>query len=145
MLLLLQRVGQAAVEVDGRIIAEIGPGLLVFAGFGRDDTDGDLPRAAERLVAYRVFADPAGKMNLDVRQSGGEILIVPQFTLLADTARGLRPSFTPAAEPAAGERLFTAFVAHVGRLWPATACGRFGATMQVKLINDGPATFILRG
>ncbi len=143
MVLLLQRVARAAVVIDGHIIAKIGRGLLVFAGFGRDDTADNLPRAAARLVAYRVFADAAGKMNHDVRQAGGEILIVPQFTLLADTAHGLRPSFTPAAPPAAGERLFAALVDEVGRLWPATLCGRFGAEMQVELVNAGPATFIL--
>jgi D-tyrosyl-tRNA(Tyr) deacylase len=144
MIALLQRVLWARVHVAGEEIAAIGPGLAVLVGVQRDDGPAQARRLAERLVGYRVFADAQGRMNLDVREAQGAILLVPQFTLPADTARGNRPSFTPAAPPEQGETLFTAFVTEVRALCPKLAIGRFGAHMQVSLCNDGPVTFWLQ-
>jgi D-aminoacyl-tRNA deacylase len=144
MIALLQRVLWARVHIAGEEIAAIGPGLAVLVGIERDDAPAQVRRLAARLASYRVFADAQGRMNLDVREAQGAILLVPQFTLPADTARGNRPSFTPAAPPAKGETLFTAFVAEVRALCPKLAIGRFGAHMQVSLCNDGPVTFWLQ-
>jgi D-tyrosyl-tRNA(Tyr) deacylase len=141
---LVQRVSGAKVEVDGENIAEIGVGLLVLAAIEREDGEPEAKKLAERLVAYRVFADEAGKMNRSVRDVGGALLLVPQFTLAADTSSGLRPSFSRAAPPDAGAALFDALVAHVAATGIACACGRFGAVMQVTLTNDGPVTFWLQ-
>lgn len=140
---LLQRVSEARVEVAGETVAAIDRGLLVLVGVERDDDEATGRRLAERLAAYRVFADEAGRMNLDVRQVAGAVLLVPQFTLAADTHRGNRPSFTPAAEPARGETLFNALVGDLRALYPRVACGIFGADMKVWLCNDGPVTFRL--
>jgi D-tyrosyl-tRNA(Tyr) deacylase len=130
--------------VQAEKIAAIGPGLLVFVGVEREDGDSQAERLAARVLAYRVFADEAGKMNRSVRDSGGELLLVPQFTLAADTSSGLRPSFSRAAPPQEGARLFDAFVAAVAASGAPHACGRFGADMQVTLTNDGPVTFWLQ-
>ena len=143
MIALLQRVSRAAVAVDGKTLAQIGPGLLVFVGVQRGDAAPEAARLAERLTAYRVFADAEGRMNLDVRRIDGEILLVPQFTLAADTAKGNRPGFSRAAEPADARALFTAFVTECRRRHSPVAVGEFGADMQVSLINDGPVTFWL--
>ena len=144
MIALLQRVTQASVTVAGERIAAIERGLLVLVGIERGDSAVQAGRLAERLVGYRVFADNGAKMNLSVVQVGGGILLVPQFTLAADTGRGRRPGFETAAPPQQGEPLFHTFVEQVRALYPGVATGRFGADMQVALINDGPVTFWLQ-
>ncbi len=144
MILLLQRVREARVEVDETVIGAIGQGLLVFAGFEPQDDEPELERQLERLLNYRVFADANGRMNLSLRDIGGGLLLVPQFTLAADTMRGRRPSFTSAAPPDRGEALFDRLLALAGQQHEPVASGRFGADMQVFLQNDGPVTFILK-
>jgi D-tyrosyl-tRNA(Tyr) deacylase len=144
MIGLIQRVSGANVSVSAEKIAEIGTGLLVLVGVERQDGPEQAEKLASRLVAYRVFADDAGKMNRSVRDVGGAVLLVPQFTLAADTSGGLRPSFSRAAPPDAGERLFDALVSAVAATEVPYACGRFGADMQVTLTNDGPVRFWLQ-
>jgi D-aminoacyl-tRNA deacylase len=144
MIGLLQRVTQARVDVDGKTIGAIGPGLLVLVGFERADHSDRLERFLERLLNYRVFADDQGRMNLSLRQVGGGLLLVPQFTLAADTNSGNRPSFTPAAPPDEGQVLFEQLTYLARNTWPDTATGEFGAHMEVHLVNDGPVTFIIR-
>jgi D-tyrosyl-tRNA(Tyr) deacylase len=139
----MQRVDTAAVTVDGKQIARIDAGLLVLVGFRRGDRVERLDRFVERLLNYRVFADEQGRMNRALRQTGGGLLLVPQFTLAADTKAGNRPSFTPAAPPAEGEVLFERLIEKAAFEWPRTVAGRFGADMQVSLVNDGPVTFWL--
>lgn len=129
--------------VDAEKIGAIGPGLLVLVGVARTDTPAAATRLADKLLRYRVFADSAGRMNLSVRDVGGSVLLVPQFTLVADTSAGLRPSFSSAAPPDVGAALFRALVEHVAASGVPHACGRFGANMQVTLTNDGPVTFWL--
>lgn len=141
---LIQRVRRAAVEVDGAEIARIGPGLLVFLGVERGDDAVRADALAVRLLAYRVFPDAAGRMNLDVRAAGGAVLVVSQFTLAADTSRGLRPGFSTAAEPALAQGLYERVLAVLRKRHPEVACGEFGAHMQVSLCNDGPVTFLLQ-
>lgn len=143
MIGLLQRVTQAAVTVDGAQIAGIGQGLLVLIGVEERDTESDVERLAGRLAGYRVFTDNQGKMNLSVQDVEGEILLVPQFTLVADTAKGMRPSFHPAADPETGCRLFLLLAERLQAMPLRTATGRFGADMKVSLVNDGPVTFWL--
>lgn len=145
MLSLIQRVTQASVSVDDEVIGQIGPGLLALVGVEPGDDEATLSRMADRLLGYRVFADDAGKMNRSLRDIGGGLLLVSQFTLAADTRSGMRPSFTSAAAPAEAERLFNRLVdicreKHA----PGVETGRFGAHMVVSLINDGPVTFLLR-
>jgi D-aminoacyl-tRNA deacylase len=140
---LLQRVTSARVEAAGETIGAIDRGLLVLVGVQRGD---DGPRAArllERLLGYRVFPDAQGRMNLSLRNIGGGLLLVPQFTLAADTRKGTRASFTPAAPLALGADLFDHLVALANVAHPRVATGRFGADMQVSLVNDGPVTFWL--
>ena len=144
MIALIQRVAEAHVDVAGERIAAIGPGLLALVGVERADGRDQARRLAERVLAYRVFPDEGGRMNLDVRARGGALLAVPQFTLAADTRKGNRPGFSGAAEPGAGERLFDAFCGHCGELGLIPARGRFGAHMDVGLVNEGPVTFWLR-
>jgi D-aminoacyl-tRNA deacylase len=144
MIGLLQRVSEASVSVEGERIAAIGRGLLVLVAVERADRPEDAARLAERLLNYRVFPDEAGRMNLSVRDVAGSLLLVPQFTLAADTSRGNRPGFSQAAEPAHGRALFEALVGAVALSGVAYALGRFGADMQVALVNDGPVTFWLR-
>lgn len=144
MIALLQRVTQAAVEVDGASVGKIGPGLMVLVCAERGDGEAEADRLLERVLGYRVFADAAGKMNLSLREVQGGLLLVPQFTLAADTHKGMRPSFTPAAAPAEGERLFDYFTAQARAAHAAVESGRFGAHMQVSLVNDGPVTIWLR-
>lgn len=143
MIGLIQRVSGANVVVEAQKIASIGTGLLVLVGVERADTPAEAEKLAARLAAYRVFADAAGKMNRSVRDVGGALLLVPQFTLAADTGSGLRPSFSRAAPPDSGARLFDALVAAVAATGIPHACGRFGADMKVTLTNDGPVTFWL--
>ena len=144
MIGLIQRVSGARIEVSGLNIAEIGVGLLVLVGIERGDEVAVAHQLASRLMGYRVFADEAGKMNRSVRDIGGALLLVPQFTLAADTTGGLRPSFSRAAPPAEGAALFDALVAAVAAAGMPHACGRFGADMRVTLTNDGPVTFWLQ-
>jgi len=144
MIGLLQRVSAARVEVDQQTVGAIERGLLVLLGVEREDTPRQADRLAQRLLTYRVFPDAEGKMNLNVQEVRGGVLIVPQFTLAADTRKGTRPSFTPAAPPAAGQRLFEYFVAQLRAHYASVATGRFGADMQVTLTNDGPVTFWLQ-
>jgi D-tyrosyl-tRNA(Tyr) deacylase len=144
MLALLQRVKEAKVEVAGETCGAIGPGLLVFLGVERDDTSAEADRLLRKVLAYRVFGDAEGKMNLSVQDAGGGLLVVSQFTLAADTGKGLRPSFSSAKPPAEAEQLYSYFVQQARSLHPDVACGRFGADMQVGLVNDGPVTFLLK-
>jgi D-tyrosyl-tRNA(Tyr) deacylase len=144
MIALLQRVAQAEVQIEGSSIALISRGLLVLVGVEKDDTEQAAERLAARLAGYRVFADAHDKMNLSVQDIGGQILLVPQFTLAADTDKGMRPSFHPAAEPERGRQLFDFLCLCLQRSGVKIAQGRFGANMQVSLINDGPVTFYLR-
>ncbi len=144
MIGLLQRVTQARVEVDGASVGAIGPGLMVLVCAERGDSEAEAERLLERLLGYRVFGDADGKMNLSLRDVQGGLLLVPQFTLAADTHKGMRPSFTPAAAPADGERLFDYLVARARAAYPALETGKFGAHMQVSLTNDGPVTIWLR-
>jgi len=144
MIGLLQRVGAARVEVEGAVVGAIEAGLLVLVGVERGDAEAQADRLLERLLGYRVFADAEGKMNRSVREIEGGLLLIPQFTLAADTRKGMRPSFTSAAAPAEGERLFDYLVAQARRQHAPVATGRFGAHMRVSLTNDGPVTFWLR-
>ncbi|MDP2639753.1 MAG: D-aminoacyl-tRNA deacylase [Betaproteobacteria bacterium] len=144
MIGLLQRVAKASVEVDGASVGSIGPGLLVLVCAERGDSEAQADRLLERVLGYRVFADAESKMNLSLREVQGGLLLVPQFTLAADTHKGMRPSFTPAASPADGERLFDYFAARARASYPLVETGRFGAHMQVSLTTDGPVTIWLR-
>ena len=143
MIGLLQRVLKASVHIDDQPIASIGPGLLVLVGVRRTDDETAAFRLLTRLLQYRVFADPAGKMNLNLAQTQGDLLLVPQFTLAADTHKGLRPGFSTAAPPEQGRRLFDTLGQAARAQHPRVETGVFGAHMQVSLINDGPVTFWL--
>jgi D-tyrosyl-tRNA(Tyr) deacylase len=143
MIGLLQRVTRASVSVAGESIGEIGPGLLVLVGVHRDDEEKDIARLAERILTYRVFPDAEDRMNRSLQDEGLSLLLVPQFTLAADTRKGTRASFTRAAEPARGEACFDKLVALCEQRLDNVASGRFGANMQVDLCNDGPVTFWL--
>jgi D-tyrosyl-tRNA(Tyr) deacylase len=144
VLALIQRVKQAAVEVGGERVGAIGPGLLVFLGVERDDSAVDAERLLKKVLAYRVFTDAEGKMNLSVQDVKGGVLVVSQFTLAADTTKGLRPSFSSAKPPAEAEQLYEFFLAGARQAHGEVACGRFGADMQVSLVNNGPVTFLLK-
>ena len=144
MIALLQRVSRAEVVVESERIAEIGPGLLTLVGIERADAEAEADRLLAKLLGYRVFADADGKMNLSLRDVEGGLLLVPQFTLAADTRKGTRPSFSPAAAPADGERLFAYFVQRARAAHPIVESGRFGADMKVGLTNDGPVTLWLQ-
>ncbi|MDN4575499.1 D-tyrosyl-tRNA(Tyr) deacylase [Pandoraea cepalis] len=149
MIALIQRVLEAAVTVDGRTVGAIGPGLLALVCAERGDTEASADKLLAKLLGYRVFSDEAGKMNrsvssLDGNGAAGGLLLVSQFTLAADTHSGTRPSFTPAASPADGERLFDHFVTQARARHPIVETGEFGAYMRVSLVNDGPVTFWLQ-
>lgn len=144
MIALLQRVIHAHVEINQQVVGQIDQGLLVFTGFEPQDDQPLVSRMLERILNYRVFADAEDKMNLSVRDIEGGLLLVPQFTLAADTGRGRRPSFTSAASPEQGQALFNFLTQQANQNHTMTACGRFGADMQVFLQNDGPVTFILK-
>ena len=144
MIGLLQRVTQARVDVAGVTVGAIGPGLMVLVCAERGDEEAEADRLLERLLACRVFSDAEGKMNLNLRDVQGGLLLVPQFTLAADTRKGNRPSFTPAAPPELGKRLFDYVLARSRQLHSPVESGRFGAHMQVALTNDGPVTLWLR-
>jgi D-tyrosyl-tRNA(Tyr) deacylase len=144
MIGLLQRVTEAHVDVDGNRIGSIGPGLLVLACAERGDGESEAERLVERLFKYRVFSDVNGKMNLSLQDVGGALLLVPQFTLAADTRKGTRPSFTPAAPPEVGRRLFRHLLEYARASHSPVASGEFGAHMRVSLVNDGPVTIWLQ-
>lgn len=144
MIALLQRVTQASVSVEGQEIGRIQKGLMVLVCAERDDTEKEAQALLTKLLTYRVFSDAAGKMNLNLAQAGGALLLVPQFTLAADTRSGTRPSFTPAAPPDVAKKLFDYFVASARDAHAKVETGRFGADMQVSLTNDGPVTFWLQ-
>lgn len=140
---LIQRVAHAKVEVEQQCIGEIDQGLLVFIGVEKDDRAEDANRLLKKILAYRVFSDHDDKMNLSLTDVKGGLLLVSQFTLAANTQKGLRPSFSSAAPPAEGEALYNYFVEQAKSLHPVVATGRFGADMKVQLLNDGPVTFLL--
>ena len=144
MIALLQRVSHADVHVGNKQVAEIQQGLLVLVGVEKADSEADAERLLERILGYRVFSDDEGKMNLSLTDIHGGLLLVPQFTLPADTRKGMRPSFTPAAAPEQGQALFEYLVAQARIKHASTAAGHFGADMQVRLTNDGPVTFWLQ-
>ena len=143
MIGLLQRVQCASVRVEGELIARIDHGLLVLVGVTREDGEAEARKLAARLLGYRVFADEAGRMNRSVLDVAGGLILVPQFTLAADTGSGTRASFTPAAEPVRARQLFEHLVAAVRASLPAVQTGQFGTDMEVALVNDGPVTFWL--
>lgn len=144
MIALLQRVSDASVTVDHAVIGEISQGLLVLLGVERGDSAAQADRLLQRVLSYRIFSDADDKMNLSVADISGGLLLVPQFTLSADTRKGNRPSFTPAAPPQVGEQLFDYFVAEAKENHQNIATGQFGADMKVALVNDGPVTFWLQ-
>jgi D-tyrosyl-tRNA(Tyr) deacylase len=141
---LVQRVDEASVSSGGEVLGAIGPGILALVGVERGDGEAEARRLAEKVASYRIFSDAAGKMNRSLRDTGGALLAVPQFTLAADTESGLRPSFSSAAPPGEGEKLFNFWVEKARALIPHVHVGRFGADMKVRLVNDGPVTFWLR-
>lgn len=144
MIGLLQRVTQASVSVEGEVIGSIEQGLMVLIGVERGDAEAQADRLLERLLGYRVFADANDKMNLSLKEVQGGLLLVPQFTLAADTQKGARPSFSSAAAPEQGQQLFDYLLSQAQRQYSNVASGQFGADMQVSLINDGPVTFNLQ-
>lgn len=144
MLALIQRVNEAAVRVDGEVIGQTGPGLLALIGVEPGDGSTQVERMAGRLLAYRVFGDADGKMNLSLADTAGGLLLVSQFTLAADTRSGNRPGFSTAAPPDEAERIFDQLVAVCRARHGGVETGRFGAHMEVSLVNDGPVTFLLR-
>jgi D-tyrosyl-tRNA(Tyr) deacylase len=143
MLALIQRVSEASVTIDNRIQGQIGPGIMLLLGVQKDDDQAAANKLLNKVLAYRIFNDSDGKMNLSLTQTGGGLLIVSQFTLAADTRKGLRPGFSTAAPPAQGEALYDYFVSQARMQIPQLATGQFGADMQVTLTNDGPVTFML--
>jgi len=144
MIALLQRVAHASVVVDGVEIGKINKGLLILLGVEKDDDEDKASKLVRKMLGYRVFEDGAGKMNLSLKDVAGELLLVPQFTLAADTNSGMRPSFSPAAVPAEGERLFSCVVDESRQILGDVQVGEFGADMKVSLLNDGPVTFWLQ-
>lgn len=144
MIALIQRVLNASVTVSGKTTGEIGSGLLVLLGVEKGDDDSKAERLVDRVLGYRIFGDENDKMNLNVRQANGSLLVVSQFTLAADTKKGLRPSFSGGAMPDEAERLYEKFIHHCRQKGMTTETGRFAADMQVALVNDGPVTFWLQ-
>jgi D-tyrosyl-tRNA(Tyr) deacylase len=141
---LIQRVTQARVVVNDSVTGEIASGILALVGVEKGDAEAQAGRLLDRLLGYRIFPDDEGKMNLSLADVGGGLLLVPQFTLAADTHKGARPSFSSAAPPGDGQRLFDHFVSLARASHPIVATGRFGADMKVHLVNDGPVTFWLQ-
>lgn len=144
MIVVLQRVTESHVDVDGKTIGAIGKGLMALVCAERGDTEEKAVQLAQKLLRYRVFEDDAGKMNKSVTDISGDLLLISQFTLAADTNHGNRPSFTPAAPPDEGLKLFNTFVQEVRKSGLRVETGEFGAYMRVSLVNDGPVTFTLR-
>lgn len=143
MIALIQRVSQANVSVNQKVIGEIDQGILVLLAIEPDDNEAKAKRLAERVAGYRIFEDDAGKMNLNVKQIKGDILVISQFTLAADTNSGMRPSFTTAAKPEVSIPLYKSFCRQLRKYGFAVPTGEFGADMKVSLVNDGPVTFTL--
>lgn len=143
MIAVIQRVTRAEVTVAGESVGKIDRGILALIAIERGDTEAQADRLAERILGYRIFGDAEDKMNLNVTDVSGGVLLVSQFTLAADTRKGMRPSFTPAADPETGKRLFDYFVEKVRARHSPVETGRFGANMQIELVNDGPVTFTL--
>ena len=143
MIALIQRVSEAEVRVSGEVVGAIGRGVLALIGVRRADTDAAAQRLLERVLSYRIFPDPEGRMNLPVREVGGGLLLVPQFTLAADTHKGTRAGFSAAAAPEEARRLFAYLVDRAHSAYAPVSAGVFGADMQVALVNDGPVTFWL--
>lgn len=144
MIALIQRVSEASVSVEGHCVGAIGAGILALVAIEKGDSETEAEKLAERLLNYRIFPDATDRMNLSLKDIQGGLLLVSQFTLAADTRKGLRPSFAPAAQPDEGLRLFDFLCALTKRKYPHVSTGQFGADMQVSLINDGPVTFQLR-
>lgn len=144
MLTIIQRVTTANVTVNNEVIGQIGKGIMALVAVEREDSEKDAQRLLERILNYRIFADDNDRMNLSLRDIGGGLLLVPQFTLAADTNSGNRPSFTPAASPEKGQQLFGYLRQLASATYPHVEFGQFGADMQVALVNDGPVTFTLR-
>lgn len=144
MIGLIQRVSRAQVAVEGKTVGQIGQGILLLLGVEKNDTEAHAKRLCERVLGYRIFPDDTGRMNLSLKDIQGGLLIVPQFTLPADTRKGTRPSFTPAAHPELGKQLFDSFYQYAEEQHSFTRKGIFSADMQVSLINDGPVTFWLK-
>lgn len=144
MIALIQRVLNASVTVEGKTVGKIGPGLLVLLGVEQDDNEQKTQRLCERVLGYRIFGDEDDKMNLNVQQAGGSLLVVSQFTLVADTQKGMRPSFSRGAVPQEADRLYRYFVGQCQERGIETQTGEFAADMQVALVNDGPVTFWLQ-
>lgn len=140
---LIQRVSSAAVDINGQRHGEIGPGILVLLGVEKQDDEASADKLLKKVLGYRIFSDQDGKMNLNLQQQQGGLLIVSQFTLVADTQKGLRPSFSSGATPEEGEKLYDYFVGQARTLHHDVATGAFGADMKVSLLNDGPVTFML--
>jgi D-tyrosyl-tRNA(Tyr) deacylase len=140
---LIQRVSEASVEVDGHIIGDIGPGILLLLGIEKNDTEETADRLLKKIRAYRIFSDAEGKMNLNLQQTDGSLLIVSQFTLVADTKKGLRPGFSNGASPEQGKVLYHYFTKQAQATDTYVQTGEFGADMKVRLLNDGPVTFLL--
>lgn len=144
MLGLIQRVSEASVVVEGETVGEISRGVLLLLGIQKDDGDAAIEKLLNKVLAYRIFPDVDGNMNLSLKDIGGELLVVSQFTLAADTKKGLRPSFSAAAPPGLAEQVYDEFVARARAIDPGVQTGRFGADMKVHLVNDGPVTFMLQ-
>lgn len=144
MITVIQRVTNASVKVDNQTVGSINQGIAALVAVEKEDEETYIQRLAERLLNYRIFSDDQGRMNLSVRDIHGGILLIPQFTLAANTEKGMRPSFSSAAPPAEGKQIFEWLVNIVKAEYKTVECGVFGANMQVELINDGPVTFILK-
>lgn len=144
MLGLIQRVNKASVEVEGKEVGAINKGILLLLGIEKNDSEKSADKLLDKLLAYRIFSDEQGKMNCNVEQVNGGVLVVSQFTLAADTRKGLRPSFSSAATPALAQQLYDYFVARLRERHADVATGIFAANMQVSLVNDGPVTFMLQ-
>ncbi len=145
MRIVIQRVLEASVKVDGKVVGEIGEGLLILLGVADTDTDEDIKFLAEKAAGLRIFRDENDKMNLSVNDIGGEVLIVSQFTLYGDCRKGRRPSFDKAGKPEFAEAMYNKFIAYMKTLVPKVESGEFGADMKVSLINNGPVTLIIDG
>jgi D-tyrosyl-tRNA(Tyr) deacylase len=144
MLALIQRVSSASVSINAETVGQIGEGLLVFLGIEKGDGESEANKLLKKVLSYRVFSDEEDKMNLNVRDIKGGLLIISQFTLAADTNRGLRPSFSSALPPDQAEPLYQYFLSQAQEQYDQIECGKFGADMQVSLVNDGPVTFLLK-
>jgi D-tyrosyl-tRNA(Tyr) deacylase len=142
---LIQRVSRASVSIDGQEVGAIERGILLLLGVGKEDDEAVAERLCDKVLDYRIFPDNEGKMNLSVRDIGGGVLVISQFTLSADTRKGLRPSFSSAAPPDQARALYEYFLGDMTGKHPQVAAGQFGADMQVSLVNDGPVTFLLEG